>query len=78
MKKPVGRLTGLIKFTDNEVKDFTKHCTHLIHENDYDVAGMVILIPHEHFIERKLNCCLLSTLLMFWVSETFFIFALKV
>ena len=38
IKDPVGRLTRLIKFTDDETKDLVKHCIHLTPDTGYDTA----------------------------------------
>ena len=38
IKDPVGRLTRLIKFIDDETKDLVKHCIHLTLDTGYDTA----------------------------------------
>ena len=38
IKDPVGRVTRLIKLTDDEAKDMMKHCIHLSPESGYQTA----------------------------------------
>ena len=38
IKDPVGRLTRLIKFIDDETKDLVKHCIHLTLDTGYDTT----------------------------------------